>query len=76
MNPAPLRVLETPETERIHDLHTRVEHLTVWQLRELAHIMTGRDPDLVESTLRVLPRACRSCGQMVPLGSDSNGRPL
>jgi len=75
VNP-PLPPLETPETERIHDLHTRIEHLTGWQLRELAKIMAGRDPDLTESTLRVLPRACRRCGQMVPLGSDSNGRPL
>ena len=72
----PLQPLRTPVTERIRDLHTRVEHLTVWQLRELALIMAGRDPDLVESTLRVIPRACHRCGQMIPVPSDSNGRPL
>lgn len=70
----PLRPLETPETERIRDLVTWIGHLSPQQLSEFARIMAGRDPGLVESTLRVIPRACRWCGQILPLGSDSNGR--
>ena len=72
---APLRPLETPETERIRDLVTQIGHLELWQLAEFARIMAGRDPDLAESSLRVIPRACRRCGQMIPGPADS-GRPL
>jgi hypothetical protein len=72
---APLLLLETPATERIRDLVTRIDHLTPWQLAEFARIMAGRDPDLVESSLRVIPRACHRCGQMISGPSDS-GRPL
>ena len=75
MSAEPLRPLETQETERIRDLVTRIDHLTPWQLRTFAELMAGRDPDLVESTLRVIPRACRRCGQMVP-GPPDSGRPL
>jgi hypothetical protein len=75
MSPAPLRPLETPQTERIRDLVTRIGHLTPWQLRELVMIMAGRDPDLIESTLRVIPRADRETGQIIPWPADS-GRPL
>lgn len=71
----PLPVLETPETERIRDLVTRIGHLTDWQLAEFCRIMAARDPDLAESSLRVIPRACGRCGQMIPGPSDS-GRPL
>ena len=72
---APRRLLETEETERIRDLATRIGHLTDWQLAEFARIMAGRDPDLAESSLRVIPRACGRCGQMIPGPADS-GRPL
>ena len=72
---APRRLLETEETERIRDLMIRVGHLTPWQLAEFARIMVGRDPDLAESSLRVIPRACGRCGQTIPGPSDS-GRPL
>jgi hypothetical protein len=74
VNP-PRPLLETEETERIRDLVTRIGHLTPWQLAEFARIMAGRDPDLVESSLRVIPRACRRCGQIIPWPADS-GRPL
>ena len=73
---APLRPLETPDTERIRDLVTRIGHLTDWQLAEFARIMVGRDPDLAESSLRVIPRACGRCGQTIPGPPDSTGRPL
>lgn len=75
MSPAPLRPLETPDTERIRDLVTRIGHLTDWQVRELIRIIAARDPELTESTLRVIPRACHRCGQMIPGPADS-GRPL
>lgn len=73
---APRRPLETEETERIRDLKIRIAHLTAWQLAEFARIMTGRNPDLAESTLRVIPRACGRCGQIIPSAPDSTWRPL
>ena len=75
MSAAPRRLLETAETERIRDLVTQIGHLELWQLTEFARIMTARDPELAESSLRVIPRACSRCGQIIPGPSDS-GRPL
>ena len=75
MSPEPLRVLETPQTERIRDLVTRVRNLDEGQLRIVMWLLAGRDPDMVESTLRVLPRDCPWCGQIIPWPADTR-RPL
>lgn len=69
----PLRPLQTEQDEARHDRLTRIDLLTPWQATEALRILAGRVPDEVDSTLRVLPRACRSCKQIIPAG---NGRPL
>jgi hypothetical protein len=69
----PLRPLQTEHDEARRDRLTRIDALTPWQAIEALRILAGRMPDEVDSTLRVLPRACRGCGQVVPV---NGGRPL
>lgn len=69
----PLRPLQTEHDEARHDRLTRIGGLTEWQMLEALRILAGRVPDEVDSTLRVLPRACHRCGQVIP---QNGKRPL
>lgn len=72
----PLRPLQHPDDESRHDRLTAIAHLTDWQKTEALRILAGLIPGAVDQALRVLPAACRRCGQMVPLGDDLRRRPL
>jgi predicted Zn-ribbon and HTH transcriptional regulator len=62
----PLRPLESANDESRHDRLTAIANLTGWQAAEVLRILAGLAPETVDQALRVVPAACRRCGQMVP----------
>jgi predicted Zn-ribbon and HTH transcriptional regulator len=62
---APLRPLQAPDDESRHDRLTAIGNLTSWQATEALRVLAGLAPEHVDQALRVIPPACKRCGQMV-----------
>jgi predicted Zn-ribbon and HTH transcriptional regulator len=62
----PLQPLRAADDESRHDRLTAIANLTPWQALEALRILAGLVPGEVDQVLRVIPPACKRCGQMVP----------
>jgi predicted Zn-ribbon and HTH transcriptional regulator len=65
VSPQPLQPLQTEQDESRHDRLTAIGNLTPWQATETLRVLAGLAPDHVDQALRVIPPACKRCGQMV-----------